>query len=165
MLNNDQTKEIPKADLWLFIAVSAYFVMNGAQLWETALMIPAWTKAPPASLIFFREPYAPDLKTFWILVHSIHDLSLIAALVFNWRIPARRNPMLLLIAIHIGVRAWTLAYFAPTIIEFQHVPYSDSVDSGLLEKAALWRQMNYLRVGLFVLANLGLAALLRTNSH
>ncbi len=150
-----------RANLWLFLAVAAYFAMNGAQLWETAIMVPAWTQAPPASLIFFREPYGLDFKVFWIVVHSVHELFLITALVFNWQIQSRRNLMLLLLAVHVAVRAWTLLYFAPTLIEFQGIQYSDTVDSVLTQRAAMWRDLNYLRVGLFVAVNLGFAALLR----
>jgi hypothetical protein len=152
-------KNIP-ADVWLFIAVSIYFIMNGAQLWETAIMIPAWTQAPPASLIFFQEPYGLDFKMFWIVVHSIHDLTLIVALILNWKVPRRRRWMIPLVILHVGVRVWTLLYFAPVIIEFQQIPYSDTVDPALVEKAAQWRELNYLRVGLFFLVNLALVPLL-----
>ncbi|MEQ9442915.1 MAG: hypothetical protein RIG62_28005 [Cyclobacteriaceae bacterium] len=92
-----------RADLWLLLTIAAYFIMNGAQLWETAIMIPAWTQAPPASLIFFQGPYALDFKNFWIVVHSLHEVIFIVALVFNWR-THRRWPLLLLFLAHLGVR-------------------------------------------------------------
>ncbi len=145
-----------KADKWLFYSICAYFIMNGAQLWETALMVPAWTAAPPASLIFFQKPYGLDFKVFWIVTHGIHELIFIAALIFNWKIKPRRNAMLLILAGHIAVRAWTLLYFAPTIIEFQHVPPGHTIDTLLVQKAALWRHLNYLRVGIFFLLNFSL---------
>jgi hypothetical protein len=158
-----QQKNFSKADLWLFIAISAYFIMNGAQLWETAIMVPAWTAEPPASLVFFQEPYALDFKVFWIVVHSIHEVLFILALFFNWRIPGRKIPLLLLFVAHVGVRAWTLMYFAPTIIEFQQIPASATVDQELVEKAAQWRNMNYLRVGIFFIINISLIPLFRIN--
>lgn len=149
-----------KPDLWLFIIICAYFVMNGAQLWETAIMIPAWTEAPPASLIFFLEPYGLDFKVFWIVVHSVLGLLFIAALIFNWK-TTRRYYMLFLLILHLAVRAWTLIYFVPEIIEFQNMPYSETVDPELVERASLWKNLNYLRVGFFTAVNLGLLALLR----
>lgn len=145
-----------KADKWLFYSICAYFIMNGAQVWETALMVPAWTAAPPASLIFFRQPYGLDFKAFWIITHGIHELIFIAALMFNWKIKQRRNAMLLILAGHIAVRVWTLLYFAPTIIEFQQLPPADSIDAFLVQKAAMWRHLNYLRVGIFFLLNVSL---------
>lgn len=134
--------------------------MNGAQLWETAILIPAWTAAPPASLIFFKAPYGIDLKAFWIIVHSIHDVIFITALIFNWNEKGRRIPLIIILICHIAVRAWTILYFAPTIIEFQQIPYSETIDIVLEEKAAHWRHLNYIRVGIFFILNLTLIPLL-----
>jgi uncharacterized membrane protein len=127
--------------------------MNGAQAWETAVMVPAWTVAPPSSLIFFQKPYGLDFKVFWIITHGIHELIFITALVFNWKIKKRRNLILLVLAGHIAVRVWTLLYFAPTIIEFQELAYSDTVNAFLQEKAAHWRILNYARVVMFFTLN------------
>ena len=150
-----------KATQWLFYAVCAYFVMNGAQIWETALMVPAWTAAPPSSLIFFQKPYGMDFKVFWIVIHGIHELIFVIALVFNWKIKKRRNFILLILAGHIALRVWTLLYFAPTIIGFQQLPYSNTVDASLQEKASLWRNLNYVRVALFFALNVLLVPVLK----
>jgi len=155
----DKLEKLHRAQLWLFIATAAYFIMNGAQLWETAIMIPAWTAAPPESLFFFKGPYGVDFKNFWIIVHSTHELLLIIALIFNWKFKKTRNLMLLLLVAHVAVRVWTLQYFAPTIIEFQNIELQSMVDPALVEKATEWRNLNYLRVGIFFLINLGFASL------
>jgi len=152
-----------KANLWLFIATAAYFLMNGAQLWETAIMVPAWTAAPPESLLFFKGTYGLDFKNFWIIVHSSNEMFLLIALIFNWRFKKRRNFMLLLLVAHISVRVWTLLYFAPIIMEFQAMNVKPMTDPVLLEKAAQWRNLNYLRVALFFLINMGFAQLLWSN--
>lgn len=148
-----------RADSWLFLSIVAYFMMNGAQLWETAIIIPTWTQAPPASLIFFQGPYRLDFKYFWIVVHSVHEVIFILALIFNWKIRDRRLPMALLFLAHIGVRAWTLVYFVPTIIDFQQMPIVNNIDPHLEERAARWKNLNYLRVGLFFTINTALAFL------
>ncbi|KAB1065117.1 transposase [Salibacter halophilus] len=159
----DTLQKQNRANLWLFIATAAYFIMNGAQFWETAIMIPAWTAAPPESLFFFKGPYGLDFKNFWIIVHSSHEVLILIALVFNWKFKKTRNLMLLLLVAHMGVRVWTLQYFAPTIIEFQNMELQSVVDPSLVDKAAEWRNLNYLRVGLFFLINLGFAGLLWSN--
>ncbi|MEN7549969.1 transposase [Rapidithrix thailandica] len=152
--NVEMHLSLSRADLWLFICLSTYFIMNGAQLWETVIMTPAWTAAPPASLVFFQAPYGLDFKVFWIVVHSCHEVIFLLALVFNWKIRARRLPLLILFVVHVAIRVWTLAYFVPTIIEFQHLPFSNAIDPELVVKAAQWRHLNYLRVGLFFIVNL-----------
>jgi hypothetical protein len=68
--------------------------------------------------------------------------------------------LLVLFAAHLGVRIWTIAYFAPTIIAFQHLPPSAEVDPSLVASAALWRTLNYLRVGVFVGISLALLPLI-----
>ncbi len=65
-----------KATHWLFYSICAYFLMNGAQLWETALMVPAWTVAPPSSLIVFQKPYALDLRFSGLSCTAYMKLSL-----------------------------------------------------------------------------------------
>jgi hypothetical protein len=127
--------------------------MNGAQIMETAIMVPAWTAAPPLTLYFFQKPYGLDFKVFWITAHSIHEVIFIIALILNWKDKHRRNPLLLLFIAHMAVRIWTVSYFAPTIIWFQSLPVTDTVDSVLVQKAALWKNLNYLRVGLFIAIN------------
>ena len=154
-----------RADIWLFIAVSAYFIMNGAQFWETAIIVPAWTAAPPASLLFFQGTYGLDFKVFWIVIHSIHDVLFIIAILFNWRIRSRKIPLLFLFCIHAGIRAWTLLYFAPVITDFQHIPYSETINVALVERAANWRNLNYVRVGAFTIVNLSLIPLFKINTR
>ena len=39
---------------WLVTTTAVYFVMNGAQIFETVVIVPAWTAAPPASLAMFH---------------------------------------------------------------------------------------------------------------
>jgi hypothetical protein len=53
-----------------------------------------------------------------------------------------------------------LRNFAPTIIAFQKTPYSPTVDPGLLQKAAQWRNLNILRVMLLMAVNLTLFPLI-----
>jgi predicted enzyme related to lactoylglutathione lyase len=129
-------------------------------VFETALIVPSWTAAPPASLQLLQGPYGLDFKAFWITFHSLHELTFLAAIVTCWRLDPVRRPLLALFAAHMGVRIWTIAYFAPTIIAFQHLPPSATVDPSLVASAALWRNLNYLRVGVFVAISLALLPLI-----
>lgn len=147
---------IKSADLWLITAVCSYFVMNGAQIWETAVLIPAWTEAPPASLIFFQQPYGLNLKTFWIVMHTINDVLFIWALIFNWQLKERRNFLIPLFIIHLGIRTWTVHYFAQEIIFFQNITHSFALNPELVERADKWKMWNYLRVALFFMINFSL---------
>jgi hypothetical protein len=151
---------LTQALLALVVTTALYLLMNGAQIFETALIIPAWTAAPPASLGMFQGPYRLDFKVFWITLHSLHEITFILALVLCWKLPDVRNRLVVLLVVHIAVRLWTVLYFAPTVIAFQGMPYSAAIDEGLVAKAARWRNWNYLRVAIFMAVNIGLLPLI-----
>lgn len=146
---------------WLIATTLVYAVMNGAQIFETLVIVPAWTAAPPESLALFQGPYGLDFRAFWIATHTVHELTFVAAVVACWRLPRIRNWLLVLLVVHSAVRAWTLLYFAPEIIEFQAIPPSDGVDPALLAEAGRWRDLNLVRVGIFVAVSFALLPLVR----
>ena len=148
------------AETWLFITTLIYFLMNGAQLFETAVIIPKWTASPPESFQMFKGKYGLDLKTFWIALHSIHEITFILAIIFCWKLIFIRDWLLLLFAIHFAVRIWTLIYFAPNIIEFQKIANVEVESNELLKRTIRWKNLNYVRVGLFIAVSLGLIPLL-----
>jgi hypothetical protein len=145
---------------WLVTTTAVYLLMNGAQIFETALIVPPWTAAPPESLGMFQGKYRLDFKAFWIAFHSLHEITFILALVFCWRLREVRLALIVLLVVHIAVRVWTIAYFAPTIIELQRLPPSVTVDPDLVARAARWRQLNYVRVAIFMAVNAALFPLI-----
>ncbi|HEX2616470.1 MAG TPA: transposase [Flavobacteriales bacterium] len=149
---------LSRAELWLFITMLAYFLMNGAQLFETFVLVPKWSAAPPDSFVFFRAPHGIDLKTFWIIAHSLHEITFVLALVFCWKLDIR-NALLVLFVLHVAVRVWTLMYFAPNVIDFQGIANGAPSIGDLLSRTTLWRNLNYVRVGLFVAVSAGLVPL------
>lgn len=150
---------LTRAEIWLLITTLAYFMMNGAQLFETAAIIPKWTASPPESLAMLGGKYGLDLKVFWIVTHSLHEVTFLLALIFCWKIDPVRNWLLFLFLLHVAVRAWTLMYFAPNIIEFQKIAASGTTDTNLPIRTSQWRILNYFRVGIFVAISFGLIPL------
>ena len=65
-------------------------------------------------------------------------------------------------ALHAAVRVWTIVYFAPNIIDFQRIAEAGESGDDLLRRAALWRNLNYIRVGIFVAISFGLIPLCAT---
>lgn len=146
----------------LLVTTIAYLMLNGAQLFETAVLVPVWTAAPPASLHLFQGPHGLDFKVFWIVAHSLHELTFLAALALNWKLPSRRRVLLAVLLVHLGVRGWTLLYFAPVIISFQQIPAMGIADNALLQKAARWRDLNLIRVTIFMVLSFVLIPLNRS---
>ncbi len=157
-MDNVTAEYLSRAETWLVITTLIYFLMNGAQIFETAVLVPKWTAAPPESFQLFQGKYAIDLKTFWIILHSIHEIPFLLTLGFSWKLPIL-TPLLILFGIHMAVRIWTLLYFAPRIIEFQRIGNAGEHPPGLQQQVTLWKNLNYLRVGLFIAVSLALIPL------
>jgi hypothetical protein len=130
--------------------------MNGAQLFETTVLVPKWTAAPPTTFSYLTDKNGVSLKIFWIIFHSLHEITFVLAIAFCWKIAPVRNGLLLLFAAHFLVRVWTLSYFAPNIINFQNMYESKKIASDLVNKTSLWKTLNYVRVAMFIAISLGL---------
>jgi hypothetical protein len=154
---NATVQDFSKAEVWLMITTLIYFLMNGAQIFETAAVVPKWTANPPDSFSLISGASGINLKSFWIVLHSIHEIAFLIAIYFCWRIEPVRNWLLILFAIHFAVRMWTLVYFAPHIMEFQKL-HTDGARASteLIAKTTLWRTLNYIRVALFIGISIGL---------
>jgi hypothetical protein len=158
-MNSITSNYLLRGEIWLFITTLIYFLMNGAQIFETVVIVPKWTSSPPDSFQIFKGKYGLDFKPFWIVLHSIHEITFILAIIFCWKLDLIRNWLLILFAIHFAVRVWTVLYFAPNIIDFQKIANTSLVRTDLLNKTMLWKNLNYVRVGLFILISIGLIPL------
>jgi hypothetical protein len=155
-MENLTTEYMFRAEAWLLITTLIYFIMNGAGIFETAVIVPKWSKNPPYSFELFKGEYGIDLKIFWIVTHSIHEITFIVAIIFCWYIPGVREMLLLLFGLHFGVRVWTLTYFVPNIIEFQKIANGVTETSWNLKvRVKRWRNLNYIRTGAFVVVSGG----------
>ena len=160
-MDNITANYLSRAEISVLISTLLYFFQNGAQIFETIVIVPKWTAAPPESLQMFKGKYALDFKVFWIVIHSIHEITFILAIIFCWKLVFIRNWLLILFAIHFAVRVWTVAYFAPNIIAFQKLANDGkSAPSDLLKRTKQWRNLNYLRVGIFIAVSIALVPLL-----
>ncbi len=151
---------VSRAELWLLVATAAYFLMNGAQIFETFVLVPKWTAHPPQTLALLTDPNGTSLKTFWIVLHSLHEVIFVITIYFCWKIGPVRNSLLLLFALHFAVRIWTLLYFAPNIISFQQIHAQNLSPVDIVQRVHLWKILNYVRVGAFIAISVGFVRLL-----
>ena len=158
-MENLSVSYLNRAEIWLFITTLLYFLMNGAQIFETAVIVPKWTANAPQSFQWLTDKNGMSLKSFWILFHSVHEIAFILAIVFCWKIDPVRNWLLILFILHFAVRVWTILYFAPNIMAFEKAATATDLSVNWEAKAALWKTLNYLRVGLFIVLSIGLIPL------
>lgn len=147
------------ADQALLVTTVIYLLINGAGIWEEANIIPLWTSAPPASLHIFQGDYGLRYKSFWIIAHSVHEVFFILAIILNWNISGRRNPLLIIFCAHTVIRVWTILYFAPVLMEFWEYPISDTIDPLLKAKADAWAFRSHIRSAVFLLLSFAMIPL------
>ena len=158
-MENITTGYLHRAEIWVCVTTLIYFLMNGAQIFETLVFVPKWVSSPPDNFKLLSDGQGTSLKVFWIVFHSLHELTFILAIIFCWKIDPVRNWLLVLFAIHFMVRVWTLSYFAPNIIDFQKIANAPGLAKDLTKRVSLWQTLNYLRVAIFMMVSLGLIPL------
>ena len=146
---------ITRAEIWLCITTLLYFLMNGAQIFETLVFVPKWASSPPETFKFLQDGKGASLKFFWIILHSLHEIAFILAIIFCWKIDPVRNWLLALFIIHAAVRIWTLTFFAPNIIQFQNLAASPSISEEIISRISLWKTLNYVRVAIYIAVSIG----------
>jgi hypothetical protein len=123
--------------LWLFVVFLG--TAFGAGLYESRVVVPLWTSAPPGSLA------SPDAgRRFWALITTgpltlLTIANLAAALQSNG--PGRAW-WLAAALVTLAERVATFGYFIPTIIRLGRRTHSDSI---LLHALQRWVQLNYVR--------------------
>ena len=153
------TSYLTRAETWLCITTLIYFLMNGAQIFETLVFVPKWAASPPDNFNLLSDGRGTSLKFFWIIFHSLHEITFLLAIIFCWKIEPVRNWLLILFAIHVCVRVWTLSYFAPNIIDFQRIAESSSPAKDLVSRTSVWQTLNYIRVAIFMAVSIGFVPL------
>jgi len=153
------TNYLARAEIWLGITTLIYFLMNGAQIFETLVFVPKWVASPPHNFKLLLDGRGTSLKFFWIIFHSLHEITFILAIIFCWKIEPVRNWLIILFALHFAVRVWTLSYFAPNIIDFQKIAETPTPAKDLIKRTSLWQTLNYIRVALFMAVSFGLIPL------
>lgn len=150
---------LTRAEFWLCTTTLLYFLMNGAQIFETLVFVPKWTASPPDNFKLLLDGRGVSLKSFWIILHSLHEITFILAIIFCWKIDPIKNWLLVLFAIHFAIRIWTILYFAPNIMDFQKLADMPSQAKDLIKRVLRWQILNYIRVGLFIAVSIGLIPL------
>ncbi|TGK86993.1 hypothetical protein EHQ24_05200 [Leptospira noumeaensis] len=136
----------------LFLNLLVYFLMNGSQIFETLVFVPRWAKGNvPNFQILNTEVKSANLKYFWILFHSIHEIIFLISLLFCYQIEGIGNSLVLLFVLHMAVRVWTVVYFAEKIIRFQSLANSASdYPLKISNEIRMWVFLNYFRVSIYI---------------
>jgi hypothetical protein len=88
----------------------------GGGLYEFLVVDPFWPRRP--DLI---QPARGGIsrKRFWIAIHVVFEVVLIAAIAWSWSQPAVRNALLVALASHAVMRVWSGFDFIPKALAFE----------------------------------------------
>ena len=127
----------------IIVAVAAALACAsvGGGLYEFSVVDPFWPKRPD-----LVQPARGGIsrKRFWIAIHVVFEVVLIAALAWAWSQPAVRTCLLVALASHAVMRLWSAFDFIPKALAFE------KAEPGTISEAAAraWTARSRLRLPL-----------------
>lgn len=131
----------------LFLAVTLWGTLLGGIAYSHLVYFPVYLSALPDSAVLVNGPYGLHEAIFWMTVHPLLILSLIVALVLNWKTRARRKLILISLAIYFLVLVVTQSYFLPELMAFEQSPESKVSPSEWLARGQRWQRFSWIRGG------------------
>jgi hypothetical protein len=141
--------------LWLFVV--ALGIQIGAGIYETRVIVPLWSSAPPESVVAYNlQALRPESGTrFWIFATPLLGLLGLANLFVAWRSNAGvRAWWLFAAAAVVVVVAVTFIYFVPELMRF--AAWREGAGAPIESRVRLWVALNWVRVVVLVAAWLSL---------
>ncbi len=150
--------------LALMVAIILWGTLLGGIAYSHLVFFPAYLSDLPASAVIVNGPYALSEGIFWLTVHPLLILSLVAALVFNWQSRVRRRLIALSFGVYVVVLLVTAVYFLPELTLFKHSPESTVAAADWLARGRRWQRLSWLRGAVMYLAFVPLLWALTKNS-
>jgi hypothetical protein len=115
----------------------------GGGVYEFVVLDPVWPSRP--AIIQARHG-GVSRRRFWIPMHSVFEVTLIAAVIVTWGHSDVRAPLLVALASQVLMRVWSLVDFVPKAVAFE------KTDPAVIERAAAvrWTRRSLLRLPLDV---------------
>ncbi|HEV2761370.1 MAG TPA: anthrone oxygenase family protein, partial [Pyrinomonadaceae bacterium] len=140
--------------LWLFVSLLA--LQLGAGAYETRVVVPLWTGAPPESVWGWNADARYALRPFerfWIFATPPLAASALACIVASWKTrTAQRRWVLASCALTLLLVAATYAYFVPVQFELLSRRAEGLSGEEVTAKAERWLLLHRLRAPFYLTA-------------
>lgn len=136
----------------LILAIVLWGTLLGGVVYSHLVFFPAYLSDLPASAVVVNGPYGMNDGRFWVIVHPLLIISLVAALVFNWTSRSRRRLIALSFVVYLITLLVSLIYFVPELVLFKHSPESTVPATEWLARGRRWLQLSWLRGATMYLA-------------
>jgi hypothetical protein len=122
----------------LIVLCCAFGAALGGGLYESIVLVPLWSKSPPASFAIIQPGTGVPLQYFWIPVHVAITLFMLAAIALMWRDRRVRRWLLAGAASYVVMRTWSALFFIPEMSAFQQIPSDVPPSPELDTRVASW---------------------------
>jgi len=125
-------------------------ILAGGVVYSHVAFFPAYLANLPHSSVVVTGQYGINEAPFWQALHPLLLLSLVAALVLNWKILPRRKLIALSFGIYAAVLGATALYFLPELFAFAESANSTLPDADWAARGHRWLTLSNIR-GVFCL--------------
>ncbi len=129
----------------LMLTIVLWGTLLGGIAYSHLVYFPVYLSALPSSAVVVNGPYALNEGIFWVIIHPLLILSLVASLVLNWQSSSRRKLIAISFAIYVIVLLISLFYFVPELVLFKHSPESTVPATEWLARGRRWQRLSWLR--------------------
>lgn len=127
-----------------------YTLVMGAAVYEHTAVWPNAFVAIPASLSMFQGEYGLESAPFWMNIHPVTILALVATLVVSWK-TARKKHVLFTLLAYIFVMVVTFTYFVPELLDLINTPFSTEINQELTQRGTRWVNLSLVRLSFMVI--------------
>lgn len=132
-----------------------YIIMLGGGNYEQLNITQLVVRDLPKSLYILQGDYGFKPFAFWVLFRPITILLFVITLVVNWKFNNRRKLLIAAFGLDIVLTLATFLYFAPETEVIVNIPFaSGQVESTLLDRAVLWKNLNWIRLAGFYIGGI-----------
>ena len=129
----------------LMLSIILWGTLLGGIAYSHLVYFPVYLSALPASSVVVNGPYGLNEGRFWLTIHPLLILSLIIALVLNWKVKPRRKLIGISFMVYILVLIVTQLYFLPELFAFADSPGSSVSPAEWSARAQRWETLSWLR--------------------
>jgi Domain of unknown function (DUF1772) len=149
-------------DLSLALAIFVWVTILGGIVYSHIVWFPPYLSGLPKTAALAQTIHD---EYFWLTLHPLAILSLLAALALNWKLRPRRNLILITVAIYAVAIITTAIYFVPELIAFRNSASSNVSSAEWYVRGQNWQHLSWIRGAFMYLAFIPLLLAWRREVH
>jgi len=127
------------------ISIVLMGILLGGIVYAHLVFFPPYLSALPNSAVLVNGPYGLHDEYFWMMIHPFAVLSLMVALILNWKIPARRKLIAIPLIVYVLALVVTSLYFVPELRNFKASPNIAVSPAEWYARGQRWQHLSWIR--------------------